>query len=143
MEALTWAALVAFSITTIGTLLVHYKTVKHIYEEQGKLEQQRRQIERDNEIRQKSQIVAELFSLWNQSAPGGLSKKELTPDEFKKLNQLSYECGLWLPPAILNDLSDTLAGKPGAKDRKQILVDVRYNLNPDSPKVDWTKIIHW
>jgi len=54
---------------------------------------------------------------------------------------MSVACGFHRP--ILNDLSNKLAHVPGSKDTKQILVDVRYYLNPESQEIDWTKIIHW
>jgi hypothetical protein len=183
MNNLTWAAFGAFVISTLITLYVHRKLVKHIFNYQqalaeyqhkndliienfrkeyqtaiSKMEMENSRkitkieyenerllmkIEREYEVRQKSIVVAELLALWFQTFSTSRSCRELTKDEYKRLNQLSFECGLWLPKSILEDLSDKLAEKEGAKDIKQILVDVRYHLNENSDKVDWKKIIHF
>ena len=52
-----------------------------------------KKIDRGIEVKERSQIVAELFTLWMQTAPGS-SNKALLPDEFAKMNRYSFECAI-------------------------------------------------
>ncbi len=71
-------------------------------------------------LRLKAEVVAEYFALWIQSAPpvngqpANHSAKQLNNDEFKRLNELSFQCALWLPQGILNDLNNTIGNAPGS-----------------------------
>ena len=102
------------------------------------------------ENRRKAEMVAEYFALWNQSAPmeyagqdGSMSIREFTPNDFKRLNELSYQCAFWLPQNILNDINDRIGNVQGAKDVKQIIVDVRTFLDVNAGVVDWRTIRHF
>jgi len=101
-----------------------------------------KKIDRSIEVKERSQIVAELFTLWMQTAPGP-SQRVLLPDEIAKMNHYSYECALWLPRDIFNDLSQTLSHAKGAKHYKEILAEVRNYLNPELGEIDGASIIHW
>jgi hypothetical protein len=101
----------------------------------------------DLENRRKAEMVAELFSLWIQggtgSGPGHMSTRKFSPDDFKRLNELSFMCSFWLPQRILDDLNNTLGNVKGAKNIKEIVVDVRKFLNENAGVVDPMSIIHF
>jgi hypothetical protein len=101
-----------------------------------------KRIERNIEIKERSQIVAELFTLWIQTLPGP-SQKQLTPDDFAKLNRYSFECSLWLPRDIFHDLSAILTNTDVNEHYKIILKQIRMYLNPDLGEIDENTIIHW
>jgi hypothetical protein len=67
--------------------------------------------------------------------------ENLTPEHKKKLNELSFQCSLWLPQTILHDLSNRLVNAHDAKHIKEILADVRVHLGND--KIDPNIIVHF
>jgi hypothetical protein len=143
MESLTWSAFIALLISAIVSYLFHNRMIARIYKlEQNLLDQQHendRLLTRLNfelQHRQKSQIVADLFSKW--SSPVGM-----TAVRKEELNKLSYECALWLPESIMEDLNQRLTNNPNSKQLQQILVDVRQFLNPEIGPLDWSKIVYW
>lgn len=149
-HTLTWAAIISLLISGLVSFVLHKMLVKDISKTLKDLEDTKNENQRllsklryEYDLRKKTEIVAELFALWYQTFPNTRSKKGLSPDEFKRLNQLSYECAFWLPQNILIDLSNRLNNQPEAKDLKEILVDVRTYLNPEIGTIDWRKIIHW
>lgn len=85
---------------------------------------------RDQLIKQKSELIAELLAEW-------LSQ----PNEQKRLNQLTFEAFLWLPKEIANDLSDTLAHKENSKDIREIISRVRIHLLGSKNPIESDKII--
>jgi len=88
------------------------------------------------QLRQKAQVVAELFSKWASPIP-------LTAADKLELNRLSYECSLWLPQSIMDDLHLRLTNSPNAKQLQEILVDVRQFLNPEIGPLNWQTIVYW
>lgn len=143
METLTWSSLIALLISSIVSYLFHYRMNTRIYKLEEKLLAQQHENDRlltklDFELqhRQKSQIVADLFSKWTNT-------KNLTAERKEELNKLSYECALWLPESIMDDLNLRLTNDPNSKQLQQILVDVRQFLNPEIGPLDWTKIVYW
>ncbi len=130
MNELTWSA---FGVFVISTLILYAKEIVS--------NRQAMKAKLAFEARQKAQIVAELFALWYQTVPDSHSFKALSQDEYKRLNQLSYECSFWLPEGILNDLTLRLTNADEAKDIKDILVEVREHLG--QARVDWQQIVHW
>jgi hypothetical protein len=85
----------------------------------------------------KAQIVAELLALWIETGSG----RPAVPGVHHKLNELSFQCSLWLPKKIYEDLSKKLSHQGNAPDVKQILADVRIHLEND--KIDPAIIINW
>jgi hypothetical protein len=53
--------------------------------------------------------IAELYGLWYQSLPTSLSYRELTPNDFEKLNRLQFEISFYLPKEIFGELTDVLS----------------------------------
>jgi hypothetical protein len=123
-STLTWSALAVVFISAIVSGLVSYfihsKLIKHVYTVLKNLDTSKT----ENEKRQKAQIVAELLALWMERGD---------PDEVrrKKLNELSFQCALWLPSNILKDLNDRLVNREDAKHVKEILAGVRVHLGND------------
>lgn len=143
METLTWSAFIALLISSTVSYLFHSKIIAHIYKLQQQLITQQHENDRllkklDFELqhRQKAQVVAELFSKWASPIP-------LTDDRKLELNRLSYECSLWLPQSIMDDLNLRLTNAPNAKQLQEILVDVRQFLNPEVGALNWMTIVYW
>ncbi|MCK9421243.1 MAG: hypothetical protein M0Q38_01455 [Bacteroidales bacterium] len=111
---------------------------KFVYENEKVL----KKIDHSIEVKEKSQVVAELITLWMQTAPGP-SHRDLQPDDFAKMNRYSYECALWLPKDIFHDFSRTLTNAEGHKHYKEILKEIRMYLNPELGEIDGGAIIHW
>ncbi|WP_320819405.1 hypothetical protein [Thalassolituus sp.] len=74
------------------------------------------EVERQKEVRIKAEIVSELLAHWIRKN-GNL--------DYYELNRLSFQAFLWLPQELAQELSDSLAHKPGAKDVRQVLKSVR------------------
>lgn len=145
----------AFLITTVVSILTHRLIVKEV----GKLTKELADIKLVNEHisqeyafqiekRKKGEMLSELFALWIQSAPGGpgssrMSVRALAPDDFKRLNELSFACALWLPQNILTDVYNTLSNVSGAKSIKDILADVRIALDINAGAINPMSIIHF
>lgn len=75
--------------------------------------------ESDLEIRLRAELVAELMAEWI---------KDTDQLDYHRLNQLSFQAFLWLPPQLANDLSNTLAHNAGADDLRSIICKVRKHL---------------
>lgn len=73
--------------------------------------------ENDLELRLRAELVADLMAEW--------IKKDL---DYHRLNQLSFQAFLWLPPQLARELSNTLAHKPGSDDLRSIIQKVRKHL---------------
>ncbi|HOX77024.1 MAG TPA: hypothetical protein PLW31_03205 [Bacteroidales bacterium] len=101
-----------------------------------------KKIDRGIEVKERSQVVAELFTLWMQTADGP-SHRDLSPDEFAKMNRYSFECALWLPQEIFHELSKTLENAEGHLHYKEILRQIRMYLNPELGDIDAGRIIQW
>lgn len=89
-------------------------------------------------VSQKASVIAELFALWARS--------DVTQhkDTKARLNHLSYECMLWLPDDIANDVSNLFLNPSSAKKKaKDILIDVRKYLYDKNTKIKANNIIHW
>ena len=89
---------------------------RQLLKAQFQYEQKLQEINFQNDFRQKASIVAEIFSIWMQSAEKSKSSKELTTEEFTRLNKLCWECALWLPDEILVEMTKRLSNNPEAKD---------------------------
>jgi hypothetical protein len=127
---LTWASIISLFISAVVSYFVHKLLVRHVYDALKDLEE----LKREHENRQKAQIVAELLALWIHG-PG------MTEDKRKKMNELSFQCALWLPNDIYNDLSKRLTYAPDAKDIREILADVRVHLR--NKAIDPKIIVSW
>jgi hypothetical protein len=151
----TLTGIAAFVITTGVSIWTH----KLVVNEVGRLSRElvdirlvNEQILQTNayqlENRRKAEMVAELFALWIQSAggvpgPGRESVRALNPNDFKRLNELSFACALWLPQNIVADIYNTLSNTQGAKNIKEILVDVRNVLDINAGAINPMSIIHF
>lgn len=74
------------------------------------------EIERQKEIRLKSEVVAELLAQWIRKN-GAL--------DYHELNRLSFQAFIWLPEGLAEELSNCLAHKPGAQDLRQLVKNIR------------------
>jgi hypothetical protein len=153
---ITWAGIISLIISTIATIIVHKILAKDLSKVLSDLQFIKHQYETalakntyDLENRRKTELIAELFVFWQQTgnpAKTGMPNKmyrEFGPDDWMKLHKLSYEAALWLPKNIFEDLSKRLRNDPGAKDIKEILIDVRNHLDPDLGTVNWKDVIHF
>jgi len=75
--------------------------------------------EHDREVRLRAELVADLMAEW---------LKDSDHVDYFRLNQLSFQAFLWLPPGLARDLSNTLAHKPGSDDIRAIVQKVRKHL---------------
>ena len=81
--------------------------------------------EAEQRRREKAQLVAELLAEWSSHA----NNPQLSRDERKRLNQLSYEASLWLPEDISRELSKVLQHDPSAMNPHDLLLRVRVQLS--------------
>ncbi len=151
----TIAGIAAFVMTTGVSIWTHRLVVNEV----GRLTRELADIRLVNEQmlqenafqiekRRKAEMVSELFALWIQSAgegpgPDRQSVRALGPDDFKRLNELSFACALWLPQGILADVYNALSKASGAKNIKDILVDIRNVLDINAGPVNSRSIIHF
>lgn len=73
--------------------------------------------ENDLEVRLRAELVADLMAEW--------LKEDV---DYHRLNQLSFQAFLWLPPHLARDLSNTLAHKLGADSTRSIIQKIRKHL---------------
>ena len=78
------------------------------------------EVESQKEIRLKGEVVADLLAEWIRKN-GKL--------DYHQLNKLTFQAFLWLPKELAEDLSNCLSHKPGAKDVRNILIDIRTHLH--------------
>lgn len=74
------------------------------------------EIERQKEIRLKGEVVAELLAQWIRKN-GAL--------DYRELNRLSFQAFIWLPKGLAEELSNSLAHKPGSQDVRELIKNVR------------------
>ncbi|MGY6126090.1 hypothetical protein ACW9YV_11500 [Paraburkholderia strydomiana] len=77
------------------------------------------EVESQKEIRLKGEIVAELLAAW--------IRKDANLD-YHQLNKLSFQAFIWLPKELAEELSNSLAHKPGAMDIRSIITKIRTHL---------------
>lgn len=75
--------------------------------------------ESDLEIRLRAELVGDLMAEWI---------KDTNELDYHRLNQLSFQAFLWLPPQLARDLSNTLAHRPGSDDLRSMIQKVRKHL---------------
>jgi hypothetical protein len=88
--------------------------------------------EHDHEVRLRAELVADLMAEWI---------KDTDTLDYHRLNQLSFQASLWLPPQLARDLTNTLANKLGADDLRSILVKVRKHLLGEADDLESDQII--
>lgn len=74
------------------------------------------EVEKQKEIRLKGEIVAELLAQW--------IRKNGTLD-YHELNKLSFQAFVWLPKGLAEELSNSLAHKPGSQDLRALIKNIR------------------
>lgn len=74
------------------------------------------EVQRQKEIRLKSEIVSELLAQWIRKN-GKL--------DYHELNKLSFQAFIWLPKDIAEELSSSLAHKSGAQDLRVLIKKIR------------------
>lgn len=90
------------------------------------------EVESQKEIRLKGEIVAELLAAW--------IKKGADLD-YHQLNKLSFQAFLWLPKELAEELSNSLAHKPGAMDLRSIITNIRTHLRGEDDGFKSTDVI--
>jgi hypothetical protein len=100
------------------------QSIKHTYDVQ--LENMRQDIA----VKNRAALVSDLLSEW-------LSR----PEDRTRLNRLTFEAFLWLPPDIADALSRRLANTPDAPDVRSIISDVRKYLLGRNDTLDPQKVI--
>jgi hypothetical protein len=88
--------------------------------------------ENDLEVRLRAELVADLMAEWI---------KDTKSLDYHRLNQLSFQAFLWLPPQLAHDLSSTLSHKPGADDLRSIIQKVRKHLLGESDNLEAHQVI--
>lgn len=88
--------------------------------------------ENDLEVRLRAELVADLMAEWIKDT------KDL---DYHRLNQLSFQAFLWLPPQLARDLSNTLAHKPGSDDLRSIIQKVRKHLLGEGDNLEASQVI--
>ncbi|MGS0498744.1 hypothetical protein ACU8V4_16735 [Pseudoalteromonas mariniglutinosa] len=78
------------------------------------------EVESQKEMRLKGEVVADLLAEW---------LKKNGKLDYHQLNKLTFQAFLWLPKELAEDLSNCLSHKPGAKDVRNILIDIRKHLH--------------
>jgi hypothetical protein len=82
--------------------------------------------------REQAAMVASLFAEWMDR-----------PKEQKDLNRLTWEATLWLPDDIAQEVNKRLRNAPGAKDLKEILVDIKGLIHGRKSKMNPMDIVHY
>ena len=101
-------------------------SIKHEYDK--KLSK----FENDLEVRLRAELVADLMAEWI---------KDTDQLDYHRLNQLSFQAFLWLPPQLARDLSCTLTHKPGSDDLRSIIQKVRKHLLGDADDLEPLHVI--
>jgi len=101
-------------------------SIKHEYDK--RLEDLRFQFKQ----REQAAMIAELLAEWSSAPP-----------DVKRLNQLSWEASLWLPPEIVAELAKVLCHSPDARSMKDLLVDVRRHIKGAPDGVEAFHIVHF
>ncbi|WP_180075700.1 hypothetical protein [Acinetobacter sp. YH12106] len=106
-------------------LLIRLKdSIKHEYDK--KLEEYKYEVEK----RKKAEMVARLLAHW-------LS----LPEQQEELNRLTFECFLWLPDDIAQDLSSLLAHeRENEVCVRSVLNKIRKHLSSESPSTSFNKL---
>lgn len=82
------------------------------------------------EKRKRAEMVAKLLAHWLSF-----------PEQQEELNRLTFECFLWLPDDIAQDLSSLLARKEENKVCvRSVLNKIRKHLNSESPSTSFNKL---
>jgi len=89
-------------------------------------------MEFEQEIKYKSEIIAELVSQWIKGST-----------DYQKLNELSFKAFLWLPKELAIELSQCLSNQDNAPSAKEIIAKVRENLLGKNEVIDPNIIIHF
>jgi hypothetical protein len=66
-------------------------------------------------LRDRCALMAELIAEW-------------TPSDRKRLNRLTFEASLWLPPDLVKELTRTFTGQANAKSPLDLLIEVRKHI---------------
>lgn len=74
------------------------------------------EFEREREVRLKGEVVAELLAQW--------IKKNGTLNYYE-LNRLAFQAFVWLPKELAEQLSNSLAHKPGSDDLRVLIKKIR------------------
>ncbi|MCA4780271.1 hypothetical protein IF090_11610 [Acinetobacter towneri] len=91
-----------------------------------KLEEYKYEVEK----RKKAEMVAKLLAHWLSF-----------PEQQEELNRLTFECFLWLPDDIAQDLSSLLAHKEENKVCvRSVLNKIRKHLNSESPSTSFNRL---
>lgn len=88
-----------------------------------KYEYDQLKLEREGELRrrERAQLVAELLAEWMATSPDG----DMSAEQRKAINKLSFEATLWLPEEIAAQLSKVLQHDPTAPNQFELLLRVR------------------
>ena len=89
-------------------------------------------LEADLEVRLRAELVGDLMAEWIKG------HKNL---DYHRLNQLSFQAFLWLPPEMARDLSNTLSHKPDSDDLRSIIIKVRKHLLGESDSLEAKQVI--
>ena len=82
--------------------------------------------------REQAALVAALFSEWIHELP-----------EKKELNRLAWEATLWLPDDLATEVNKRLANKPGARDLREILVEIKGLIHKQKSEMKWPDIVYY
>jgi hypothetical protein len=93
-----------------------------------KLAKFQRELETRQVEKQKIELVSELIAEWMANPPGETFAK----DYRVRLNRLSFQASLWLPPELAIELSKRLQNKPDAKNSWELILFARRMLTGDS-----------
>lgn len=91
--------------------------------------------EYDISFKQKEQAsaIAELFALWGKR----------DENDKPKLNQLILEASMWLPDDILKEVFKRLTYQAGAKEVKEIVIDIRKHILQKTTDIKAGDIVHF
>lgn len=135
MEFLSFASGTLTTACLFGILAFLSKTwiEKRIeFSIQHEYDKQLSKYEHGHEVKLRAELVADLMAEWI---------KDTDQLDYHRLNQLSFQAFLWLPPRLARDLSNTLAHKPGSDDLRAIVVKVRKHLLGEADDLESHQII--
>jgi hypothetical protein len=82
--------------------------------------------------REQAAMVAALFAEWVER-----------PTTLRELNRLTWEATLWLPDELAREVNNRLANAEGAKNIKEILVDIKGLIQGRKSSLNPSDIVHF
>ncbi|MBL0252854.1 MAG: hypothetical protein IPQ12_09870 [Polaromonas sp.] len=141
------SGIVAAYLANIWLKIRLQESIKHHYATQ--LEEIKSTIKKENDIqnelfkrnedkKQKIELVAEILAVWMAVPPG----EDMAKEHRTRMNTLSFQAAIWLPEKLAKELAKRLQGMPTALIHSELLILARHELNAEDG-LTISDITHW